>query len=232
MPIALLLSIHLLLGVVRIYSRKVNYLFDDCSKTLLKVKQAFCSTAVDLPPEESTTPYHSITLPEAFDLDDFELPDNENLQGNFVDHHISSKDQITLQDTMEGVVAADEDDDSDVDLFGEETKEEKKAVEYRAAAVKASGKKKESGKSSVLLDVKPWDDETDMKKLEEVVRSVHLDGLLWAPMTIVDDLVYVDTVIEERLTEEPINEYVRDVKCRLHQDLVHVWIAAMMLNGP
>ena len=80
-PIALRLSSHLLLGVVRIYSRKVNYLFDDCSEALLKIKQAFRSTAVDLPPEESTAPYHSITLPETFDLDDFELPDNENFQG-------------------------------------------------------------------------------------------------------------------------------------------------------
>ncbi|XP_071728380.1 elongation factor 1-delta 1-like [Rutidosis leptorrhynchoides] len=122
-------------------------------------------------------------------------------------------------------VAADEDDDSDVDLFGEETEEEKKAAEDRAAALKASGKKKESGKSSVLMDVKPWDDETDMKKLEEAVRSVHLDGLLWGAsklvpvgygikklqimMTIVDDLVSVDTLIEERLCEEPINEYVQ-----------------------
>ena len=81
MPIALRLSSHLLLGVVRIYSRKVNYLFDDCSEALLKVKQAFRSTAVDLPPEESTAPYHSITLPETFDLDDFELPDSEIFQG-------------------------------------------------------------------------------------------------------------------------------------------------------
>ncbi|WOG83018.1 hypothetical protein DCAR_0102191 [Daucus carota subsp. sativus] len=101
-PIALRLSSHLLVGVVRIYSRKVNYLFDDCSEALLKIKQAFRSTAVDLPPEESTAPYHSITLPETFDLDDFELPDND-LEGNYVDHHISSKDQITLQDTMDGV---------------------------------------------------------------------------------------------------------------------------------
>ncbi|XWS42989.1 hypothetical protein CRYUN_Cryun16bG0061700 [Craigia yunnanensis] len=103
-PIALRLSSHLLLGVVRIYSRKVNYLFDDCSEALLKVKQAFRSTAVDLPPEESTAPYHSITLPETFDLDDFELPDNEIFQGNYVDHHVSSREQITLQDTMDGVV--------------------------------------------------------------------------------------------------------------------------------
>uniref|UniRef100_M4CWN1 Rad21/Rec8-like protein N-terminal domain-containing protein n=1 Tax=Brassica campestris TaxID=3711 RepID=M4CWN1_BRACM len=103
-PIALRLSSHLLLGVVRIYSKKVNYLFDDCSEALLKVKQAFRSAAVDLPPEESTAPYHSITLPETFDLDDFELPDNEIFQGNYVDHHVSTREQITLQDTMDGVV--------------------------------------------------------------------------------------------------------------------------------
>lgn len=73
--------------MVRIYSRKVNYLFDDCSEALLKIKQAFRSTAVDLPPEESTAPYHSITLPETFDLDDFELPDNEIFQGLVPDIH-------------------------------------------------------------------------------------------------------------------------------------------------
>ncbi|XP_040870432.1 elongation factor 1-delta 2-like isoform X1 [Glycine max] len=120
---------------------------------------------------------------------------------------------------------AEDDDDDDVDLFGEETEEEKKAAEERAAAVKASAKKKESGKSSVLLDVKPWDDETDMKKLEESVRSVQMEGLLWGAsklvpvgygikklqimLTIVDDLVSVDTLIEEHLTVEPINEYVQ-----------------------
>lgn len=36
-----------------------------------------------------------------------------------------------------------------------------------------------AGKSSVLLDVKPWDDETDMQKLEEAVRSVQMEGLTW-----------------------------------------------------
>lgn len=34
-------------------------------------------------------------------------------------------------------------------------------------------------KSSIVLDVKPWDDETDMAKVEECVRSVEADGLLW-----------------------------------------------------
>ncbi|KAL8470716.1 hypothetical protein ACS0TY_033328 [Phlomoides rotata] len=84
-----------------------------------------------------------------------------------------------------------------------------------------------AGKSSVLLDVKPWDDETDMKKLEETVRSVQLEGLLWGAskpvpvgygikklqimMTIVDDLVSVDDFIEDYLTAEPISEYVQSV---------------------
>ncbi|KAF8020984.1 hypothetical protein BT93_G1410 [Corymbia citriodora subsp. variegata] len=121
--------------------------------------------------------------------------------------------------------AAEDDDDDDVDLFGEETEEEKKAAEERAAAVKKSAKKKESGKSSVLLDVKPWDDETDMKKLEEAVRSIQMEGLFWGAsklvpvgygikklqimMTIVDDLVSVDSLIEDHLTVEPVNEYVQ-----------------------
>jgi len=34
-------------------------------------------------------------------------------------------------------------------------------------------------KSNIILDVKPWDDETDMSKLEECVRSIEMDGLLW-----------------------------------------------------
>ncbi|XP_065879231.1 elongation factor 1-beta 2-like [Euphorbia lathyris] len=116
------------------------------------------------------------------------------------------------------------DDDDDLDLFGDETEDDKKAAEEREAAKKPA-KKKESGKSSVLLDVKPWDDETDMKKLEEAVRSIEMPGLLWGAsklvpvgygikklqimMTIVDDLVSVDDLVEERLTVEPCNEYIQ-----------------------
>ena len=37
-PLALRLSGQLLLGVVRIYSRKAKYLLDDCNEALLKIK--------------------------------------------------------------------------------------------------------------------------------------------------------------------------------------------------
>lgn len=37
-PLALRMSGHLLLGVVRIYSKKVKYLMEDCSQALTKIK--------------------------------------------------------------------------------------------------------------------------------------------------------------------------------------------------
>ncbi|XP_028986634.1 elongation factor 1-delta-like isoform X2 [Betta splendens] len=70
--------------------------------------------------------------------------------------------------------------------------------------------------SSILLDVKPWDDETDMAKLEECVRSVQMDGLLWGASKLVpvgygikklqigcvveDDKVGID-ILEEEITK-------------------------------
>lgn len=39
---ALRLSGQLLLGVVRIYSRKAKYLLDDCNEALLKIKMVSC----------------------------------------------------------------------------------------------------------------------------------------------------------------------------------------------
>merc|ERR1711972_700419 len=60
------------------------------------------------------------------------------------------------------------DDDDDVDLFGsdeEEDDEEKKRIteeRLKAYAEKKAKKPALIAKTSVLLDVKPWDDETDM----------------------------------------------------------------------
>ena len=47
-PMALRLSGQLLLGVVRIYSRKARYLMDDCNEALLKIKMAFRPGNLDL----------------------------------------------------------------------------------------------------------------------------------------------------------------------------------------
>merc|ERR1712227_749669 len=47
------------------------------------------------------------------------------------------------------------------------------------AAAKEEEKGKVIAKSNIILDIKPWDDETPLDKLEECVRSVTMDGLLW-----------------------------------------------------
>ena len=39
--------------------------------------------------------------------------------------------------------------------------------------------------SVVTFEVKPWDDETDMAKLEESVRSIEMEGLVWGASKLV-----------------------------------------------
>jgi len=78
-----------------------------------------------------------------------------------------------------------EEEDDDVDLFGSDDEEEdaeaarirdERLAEYNK---KKALKTKPAAKSIVTMDVKPWDDETDMKALEASVRSIQKDGLVW-----------------------------------------------------
>ncbi|KNC47168.1 cohesin subunit rad21 [Thecamonas trahens ATCC 50062] len=73
--LALRMSGHLLLGVVRIYSRKVKYLLDDCSNALVKIKLAFRPGVVDLPKDQTKAKAGAITLAMADGLLDLQLPD-------------------------------------------------------------------------------------------------------------------------------------------------------------
>ncbi|KAG7380074.1 Double-strand-break repair protein rad21 [Phytophthora boehmeriae] len=61
-PLALRVSGHLLLGVVRIYSRKVKYLYSDCSEALVKIKLAFRPGVVDLPATNQQAAPHVINV--------------------------------------------------------------------------------------------------------------------------------------------------------------------------
>ena len=65
-PLALRLSGQLLLGVVRIYSRKARYLLDDCNEAILKIKMAFRPGNVDLPANQShAASAATLNLPDA-----------------------------------------------------------------------------------------------------------------------------------------------------------------------
>ena len=76
---ALRTSGHLLLGVVRIYSRKAKYLLSDCNEAFVKIKMAFRPGMVDLPEENREAAINAITLPEVFHDFDTAMPDLDDV---------------------------------------------------------------------------------------------------------------------------------------------------------
>ncbi|ETS75023.1 hypothetical protein PFICI_13507 [Pestalotiopsis fici W106-1] len=93
------------------------------------------------------------------------------------------------KDTTKAPVASNDSDKED--LFGsdseEENPEEVKAREERLAAYreKKAAKPKTIAKTVVIMDIKPWDDETDMVELESSVRGIEKDGLVWGASELV-----------------------------------------------
>ncbi|XP_013101382.1 probable elongation factor 1-delta [Stomoxys calcitrans] len=111
------------------------------------------------------------------------------------------------------------DDDDGVDLFASDSEEEsEEAARIREERLAAYAKKKEKkpaliAKSSLVLDIKPWDDETDLGEMEAEIRKITTDGLLWGASKLVpvafgikklsiscvveDDKVSIDWLTEE-----------------------------------
>jgi len=120
-------------------------------------------------------------------------------------------------------------DDSDIDLFGSDDETDEEAERQKAERLaeyqrKKAAKPKPVAKSMVILDVKPWDDTTDLAEMEKCVRSIQLDGLKWGTSKLVavgfgikklqitcvveDDKVGVDD-LEEKITK--FEDYVQSV---------------------
>ncbi|KNC32780.1 hypothetical protein FF38_09215, partial [Lucilia cuprina] len=139
------------------------------------------------------------------------------------DLSIDSQKRITA---LEGLVTCSKpvaqsltEDDDGVDLFAsdsdEESEEAARIREERLAAYAAKKSKKPVliAKSSLVLDVKPWDDETDLQEMENLIRKISADGLLWGASKLVpvafgisklsiscvveDDKVSIDWLTEE-----------------------------------
>jgi len=135
--------------------------------------------------------------------------------------HVAEVKGLSAKAGSAAPAAAAEDDDEDVDLFGsdddEVDEEAEKLKQQRLAeyAAKKANKPKTIAKSMCTLDIKPWDDETDMTELEANVRKIEMPGLLWGQSKLVpigygikklqincvieDDLVSLDE-LEEQIT--------------------------------
>jgi len=169
-------------------------------------------------PLENVLLYYSI-LPSAFTFPSVSAPGKGKAH---VQESVKEEEPVKEQPKEEPKPtepATESKKEDDLDLFGEDEHDEeyeKQLEERRKAAVEAKGgakKKDVVAKSSLLLDVKPWDDETPMDKLEESVRSITMEGLTWGASklvpvgygikklqigaVIVDDLVSVDDIEEK-----------------------------------
>ncbi|KDO32532.1 hypothetical protein SPRG_19459 [Saprolegnia parasitica CBS 223.65] len=111
------------------------------------------------------------------------------------------------------------DDDDDDDMFGDDDEEEdeaaKAAAKKRADAAKASKKEKAKPieRSQVVIEVKPWEAETDLEALAIKIKALEVNGLTWGeshklvPVAfgikkllvqciIIDELVLLDDITE------------------------------------
>lgn len=113
--LALRTSGHLLLGVVRIYSRKAKYLLADCNEAFVKIKMAFRPGVVDLPEENREAAVAAITLQENFHDFDTTLADLNDL-----DMHAqfsvnqSRPEDITMREDLSSIAFVGDDGFGDV----------------------------------------------------------------------------------------------------------------------
>merc|ERR1739848_807216 len=123
----------------------------------------------------------------------------------------------------------------DVDLFGssdEEDDEEKKRIteeRLKAYHEKKSKKPKVIAKTSVLFDVKPWDDETDMDAMLTQVKTIEMEGLVWGASKLVPvgygikKLQVMCVVEDDKVSIDELSEKI----CEFEDFVQSVDIAAM-----
>ncbi|RKP07380.1 elongation factor 1-beta [Thamnocephalis sphaerospora] len=133
----------------------------------------------------------------------------------------SEKELASFSFAQTAPAAAEEEDDDDIDLFGsdEEADEEAERVkQQRLAEYHAKKAKKPAviAKSMVTLDVKPWDDTTDLDEMEKAVRSIEMDGLLWGtskrvPVAFGVNMLRIACVVEDdKVSTDSLQELIAD----------------------
>ena len=85
--------------------------------------------------------------------------------------------------SCDAVAAAGEEEDEDLNVFDDEEDLEYEA-EIQRIADESKATKEAKGqiiieKSVIVLDVKPWDSETDLDALEQKIRGIEMEGLEW-----------------------------------------------------
>jgi len=120
-----------------------------------------------------------------------------------------------------------EDDDDDMDFFGSDDEEEDAEAERikaeRVAAYNAKKAEKVAkkgatiAKSMITMDVKPFDDETDLDELAIKIKAIEMDGLVWGAKHEKKPLAYgifklvVTAVVEdEKVSTDDLTEKIEE----------------------
>merc|ERR1719374_183651 len=119
---------------------------------------------------------------------------------------------------------ADDDDADEVDLFGSDDEEEDaEAARIREERLKAYAEKKSKkagpiAKSSILIDCKPWDDETDLKQMEAEIKKISMDGLVWGAAKSqlmafgISKLQILCTIEDEKVSVDDLQEQIEAIE--------------------
>ena len=102
----------------------------------------------------------------------------------------------------------------------EESEEAAKVREERLAAYAAKKSKKPAliAKTSVLLDCKPWDDETNMDDMLTEIKKIEMDGLVWGANKLVpvgygiSKLQVMVVVEDEKVSIEELQEKICEIE--------------------
>ncbi|OAA53524.1 Translation elongation factor EF1B/ribosomal protein S6 [Cordyceps fumosorosea ARSEF 2679] len=142
-----------------------------------------CFKAIDAVPDASLHPhaarwYRHMT---SYETEFADLPgDSSKLYKEYGPEESVSSTKLDVAD----------ENDEDVDLFGSDEEEDPETVRIREQRLadykeRKAAKPKTTAKSLVTIDVKPWDDETDMEALQVAVRGIEKDGLVWGTSKLV-----------------------------------------------
>uniref|UniRef100_A0A0K0FXV3 Elongation factor 1-beta (inferred by orthology to a human protein) n=1 Tax=Strongyloides venezuelensis TaxID=75913 RepID=A0A0K0FXV3_STRVS len=113
-------------------------------------------------------------------------------------------------------------DDEDFDLFDseEEDDEQAKIVQERLKAYNEKKSKKPGpiAKSNIIYDVKPWDDSIKISEIEEGIRKIEKDGLVWGAAKVlpvafgIQKLQICCVVEDDKVSSDWLEEQITDME--------------------
>jgi elongation factor 1-beta len=122
-------------------------------------------------------------------------------------------------------------DDDDDDLFAEITPEEQAALDAKKKADEEKKKAKPAviAKSNIVIDIKPWDDTTDLEALVPKLRAIERDGLLWGAHRLttiaygIKKLSFMIVIEDDKISSDDIEDMIMQFEDEVQSMDISSW---------